>query len=95
LTVEQKQLRVSISRELLRVLLTQLAHESHDIITLDGSWFDSRSDNGLMRMAPGEVVPDRERPIIQPPEFMLTVVWNPIEFHVLKALPQRAKFNAD
>jgi hypothetical protein len=35
-----------------------------------------------MWTAPGEIIVDRERHTVQSPKFMLTVVWNPIEFHV-------------
>jgi hypothetical protein len=44
--------------------------------------------------APGEIIVDRERHTVQSPKFMLTVVWNPIGFYVLKALPKGGKFNA-
>jgi hypothetical protein len=47
-----------------------------------------------MWTAPGGIDIDRERHIVQLPKFMLTVVWNPIGFHVLKALPKGRKFNA-
>jgi hypothetical protein len=47
-----------------------------------------------MWTAPGESVVDRERHTVQSPKCMLTVVWNPIGFHVLKALPKGRKFNA-
>jgi hypothetical protein len=47
-----------------------------------------------MWAAPGEIVVDREQHTVQSPKFMLTVVWNPIGFHVLKALPKGRKFNA-
>jgi hypothetical protein len=47
-----------------------------------------------MWTAPGEIVVDRERYTDQSPKFMLTVVWNPIGFHVLEALPKGRKFNA-
>jgi hypothetical protein len=46
-----------------------------------------------MWMAPGEIVVDREQHTVQSPKFMLTVVWNPIGFYVLKALPKGGKFN--
>jgi hypothetical protein len=46
-----------------------------------------------MWTAPGEIVVDRERHTVQSPKFMLTIVWNPIGFHVLKALPKGRKFN--
>jgi predicted acetyltransferase len=31
---------------------------------------------------------------VESAKFMLTIVWNPIGFHVLKALPKEPKFNA-
>jgi hypothetical protein len=50
----------------------------------------SISEHYLMWTAPGEIVVDRERHTIQSPKFMLTVVRNPIGFHVLKAVPKGA-----
>jgi hypothetical protein len=47
-----------------------------------------------MWTAPGEIVIDREWHTVQSPKFVLTVVWNPIGFHVLKALLNERKFNA-
>jgi hypothetical protein len=44
--------------------------------------------------APGEIVVDREWHTVQSPKFMLTAGWNPIGFHVLKALPKGRKFSA-
>jgi hypothetical protein len=61
---------------------------------LDESWIYLFSEHDLMWTAPGEIVVDRERHTVQSPKFMLTVVWNPIGFHVLKALPKGHKFNA-
>jgi hypothetical protein len=46
-----------------------------------------------MLTALGEIV-DRERHTVQSAKFMLTVVWNPIGFHVLKTIPKGRKFNA-
>jgi hypothetical protein len=46
-----------------------------------------------MWTAPGEIGVDRERHTVQSPKFMLTVVWNPIGFHVLKSIPKGCKFN--
>jgi hypothetical protein len=43
--------------ELLRVLSVQGAHQWHDLVTLDESWFDLRSQHDLMWTAPGEIVP--------------------------------------
>jgi hypothetical protein len=68
--------------ELLQVLSVQSTPQWHDIVTLDESWIYLFSEHDLMWTAPGEIVVDRERHIIQSPKLMLTVVWNPIEFHV-------------
>jgi hypothetical protein len=46
-----------------------------------------------MWTAPGEIVVDREWHAVQSPNFMPTVVWNPIEFYVLKSLPKGRKSN--
>jgi hypothetical protein len=79
--------------ELLQVLSVQSTRQWYDIITLDESWIYLFSEHDLIWTAAGEIVVDRERHTIQLPKFMLTVVWNPIEFHVLKALPKGRKFN--
>jgi hypothetical protein len=83
-----------MSIELLQVLSVQSKRQWHDIITLDESWIYLSSGHDLMWTAPGEIVVDRERHIIQSPKSMLTVVWNPIGFHVLKAPPKGRKYNA-
>jgi hypothetical protein len=61
---------------------------------LDEPWIYLFSEHDPMWKAPGEIVVDRERHTVQSPKFMRTVVWNPIGFHVLKALPKRPKSNA-
>jgi hypothetical protein len=80
--------------ELLQVLSVQSTRQWHDIVTLDESWIYLFNEHDLMWTAPGEIVVDRERHTVQSRKFMLTVVWNSIEFRVLKALPKRRKFNA-
>jgi hypothetical protein len=71
-----------------------VARHCHDIVTLDESWIYLFNEHDLMWTALGEIVIDRERHTVQSPKFMLTVVCNPIGFHVLKALPEGCKFNA-
>jgi hypothetical protein len=81
----------------LQVLSVQSTRQWHDIVTLDESRIYLFSEHDLMWTAPGEIVVDREQHTVQSPKFMLTchlVVWNPIGFHVLKALPKGRKFNA-
>jgi hypothetical protein len=85
LNPEQKRIRVNRAGELLRVLSMQGVRQWHDVVTLDESWFDLRSEYDLMWTAPGAIIPDRERYTIQSPEFMVTIVWNPSGFHVVKA----------
>jgi hypothetical protein len=82
LTAEQKQIRVQMAIELLQVLSVQSTHQWHDIVTLDELWIYLFSEHDLMWTAPGEIVVDRERHTVQSPKFMLTVVWNPIGFHI-------------
>jgi hypothetical protein len=80
--------------ELLQVISVQRMRQWHDIVTLDELWIYLFSEHDLMWTTPGEIVVERERHTVQSPKFMLTVVWNPIGFHVLKALPKGRKFNA-
>jgi hypothetical protein len=94
LTAEQKQIRVQMTIELLQILSVQSTRQWHDIITLDESWIYVFSEYDLMWTVPGEIIVDRERHTVQSPKFMLTVVWNPIGFHVPKALLRGRKFSA-
>jgi hypothetical protein len=94
LTAEQKQIRVQMAIERLQVLSLQSTRQWRDIVTLDESWIYLFSEHDLMWTAPGEIVVDRERHTVQLLKFMLTVLWNPIGFHVLKAIPRGRKFNA-
>jgi hypothetical protein len=94
LTAEQKQILVQMAIELLQVLSVQSTRQWRDIVTLDESWIYLFSEHDLMWTAPGEIVADREQHTVQSLKFMLTVVWNPIRFRVLKALPKGRKFNA-
>jgi hypothetical protein len=80
--------------KLLQVLSAQSTLQWHDIVTLDESWICLFTEHDLMWTAPGEIVVDRERHTVQSLMLMLTVLWNSIEFHVLKALPKERKFNA-
>jgi hypothetical protein len=94
LTAEQKQIRIQMAIELLQVLSVQSRRQWHNIVALDESWIYLFSEHDLMWTGPGEIVVDRERHRVQSPKFTLTVVWNPIGFHVLKALLKGRKFNA-
>jgi hypothetical protein len=93
LTAEQKQIQVLMAIGLLQVLSVQSTRQWHDIVTLDESWIYLFNEYDLMWTAPREIVVDREWHTVQSPKFMLTVVWNPIGFHVLKTLPKGRQFH--
>jgi hypothetical protein len=94
LTAEQMQIRVQMSIELFQVLSVQSTRQWHDIVTLDESCIYLLNEHDLMWTAPGEIIVDKEGHTVQSPKFMLTIVWNPIGFYVLKALAKGRKFNA-
>jgi hypothetical protein len=94
LTAEQKQIQVQMAIKLWQVLSVQSTRQWHDIVTLDEPWIHLFSEHDLTWTAPGELVVDMERQPGQSPKFMVTVVWNPIGFHVLKPLPKWRKFTA-
>jgi hypothetical protein len=72
LTAEQMQIRVQMAIQLLQVVSVRSTHQ----------WIYLFSEHDLMWTAPGENVVDREQHTVQSPKLMLTVVWNPIGFHV-------------
>jgi hypothetical protein len=80
--------------ELLQAIWVESKRQWHDIVTLDEWRIYLFSEHDMMWTAPGEIVVDRERHTAQSRQFMLTVVWNPIGFRVLKALPKGRKSNA-
>jgi hypothetical protein len=54
----------------------------HDIVTLGESWFCSSTD------------PERGHVSAQCKQVMVTIVWNPTGFHVMRILPSECKFNS-
>jgi hypothetical protein len=94
LTAEQRQIWAQMAIGLLKILSVQSTRQWHDIVISDKSWIYLFNEHDLMWTAPGEIVVDMERHTVQSPKFMLTVVWNPIGFHVLKTLPKGRKFTA-
>jgi hypothetical protein len=66
----------------------------HDIISFDESWFYLRKDYEFMWLRRVDKVPEKERDTIQSKKFMLTIVWNPRGFHLIKVLEKGRKFNA-
>jgi hypothetical protein len=85
---------VALSRELLSMLYQEETRDWHNVITLDESWFYLCTDHELIWFAPGEMVQERERHMIQCRKSMTTVAWNTSGFHLLVTLPKGAKFSA-
>jgi hypothetical protein len=52
------------------------------------------TDYEFVWLSRDEKVPERERQIIQLKNFILTIVWNPRGFHLIKVLENGRKFNA-
>jgi hypothetical protein len=69
----QKAKRVALSRKLLLMLDQEGTRDWYNIITLDESWFYLCTDHELIWLAPREMVPERERHMIQSPESMITL----------------------
>jgi hypothetical protein len=63
-----------------------------DIVALDGSWFYLSTDYEFIWLPRDEKVPKRERHTIQSKKFMLTIVWNPRAFHLIKGSEGPLKF---
>jgi hypothetical protein len=62
-------------------------------LTLDESWFHLSTDHEPVGLAPEQVVPDRERKLMQSTQLMLTVAWNYSGFHYMPALAKGLRFN--
>jgi hypothetical protein len=85
---------VTLSQELLSVLERQEPRSWHDIVTLDESWFYVNTDHELIWLRRDEEIPEKERQTVQSEKVMLTIVWNPSGFRLIRALPIGLKFNA-
>jgi hypothetical protein len=90
----QKDERVDLPRRLLRTLEVQRDRSWHDIVTLGESWFYQSKDYEFVWLPRDDNFPERERHTIQSQKFMLTIVWNPRGFHLIKVLEKGRKFNA-
>jgi hypothetical protein len=95
LSAIDKQKREFSSGVLRGLLEVQRSRSWHDIVTLDEAWFYFKTDYETIWLPPGVAPPQRERHTIASKKMMITIVWNPSGFHVIRALPKGAKFNAD
>jgi histone-lysine N-methyltransferase SETMAR len=65
------------------------------IITLDKSWFYLSTDHEQIWLRGEDKPPERPRHTIQDPKMTVTIVWNPLGFHLLDALPKGNTFDAE
>jgi hypothetical protein len=87
--------RVNLPRRLLRMLEVQRDRACYDIVTLDESWFHLSTDYEFVWLPRYEKVRERERHTIQSRKFMVTIVWNPRKFYLIKVLEEGRKFNVN
>jgi hypothetical protein len=85
--------RVKSSLSLRRIFEVQEQRAWHDVVTLDESWFYCATDYEPIGLPPGEQVSERPRVITQCKNLMVTIVWNPSGFHLIRVLPSGCKFN--
>jgi hypothetical protein len=61
---------------------------------LDEPWFSLSTDDEFVWPPRDEKVAERERHTVQSKKFILTILWNPRGFHLIKVLEKDRKFNA-
>lgn len=90
----QKEERVSISKELLKILRSAKHRGWKYFVTGDESWFYFSYDHDRMWIQPGEKPETREKKMIGSQKAMLSVFWNPNGIQVINWLPEGSTFNA-
>jgi hypothetical protein len=90
----QKRRRGELSLSLLRTLQVQAQRASHDIVTLDESWFYGSTDHDSICLGSDETVSERARVSVQCKKLMVTNIWNLTGFHVIRVLPVGANSTA-
>jgi histone-lysine N-methyltransferase SETMAR len=63
-------------------------------VTLDEAWLYFSNQHEQLWLPEDEDPPINARPTIESPKTMLTVVWNPHGFHVIKVLPRGCKWTS-
>jgi transposase len=84
-----------MSLALSTILTAQNAKRWHDIVTLDESWFYFSTDYETIWLPSDVPLPERERLSIKSRKMMITIVWSPVGFIRIAALPKGGKFNSD
>ena len=94
LSDEQKQNRVNIAIDLLRILQKAERQGWKYFVTGDESWFYLCYDYERQWVTSGEEPSIRERKMISSQKVMITVFWNPNQIVLVDALPKGDKFNS-
>jgi hypothetical protein len=63
-------------------------------VTLDESWFYLHTDRELIWAQSDAEIPERGWHTVQSQKVMVTIVWNPGDFHLVNILPKGFKINA-
>jgi histone-lysine N-methyltransferase SETMAR len=95
LSATQKAQRITLANRLLFELRSIKSDGWHFVVSLDESWFYLTTDLEQIWMIPEEEPPARSRRMIQDRKIMATVAWNPLGFHIVKALPRGGSFDAE
>jgi transposase len=94
-TPTQKTERAIVSIYPLRQLRSIKHHGWPFTITFDKSWFHLSPDHKQIWLRVEEQPPEKPKHAFHDPKMMATIVWNPLEFHLLDALPKDNTFNAE
>jgi hypothetical protein len=95
LTEAQRQIRIDRSIELLRLLKSAQANEWQRFMTLDEFWFYLWTIHETVRVQTGQQPLEMVKHMIGGRKMMVTIVWNPQGFHLIEALLNGQKFNAN
>jgi hypothetical protein len=86
--------RVQISSELLRIIRSVEYYGWQYLLTFDESWFYLSTNYKIILLRKDEPSPARKKHMIQAKEMIITIVCDPIGFHVIGILPKVQTFNA-
>lgn len=94
LTDEQKYKRVSISKQLLKILRSAKHHSWNYFATGDESWFYLSYDYEQMWVHPGDTPQVRAKKMIGDEKVLVSIFWNPNGFLLVDDLPKGSSFTS-
>jgi hypothetical protein len=90
----QKQARIIMWKELLKLPEFMKYHSPRYRVALDKAWFYLSTDHESIWLSPEDEGWQRERTVVSSPKITLTIVCNPQGFHLIDVLPHGTKCNA-